>query len=120
VKIARIETYDTRQICLVKVVTDDGREGWGQTAPYHADITSQILHRQVAPYAIGANPLDIEGLVALVREKERSKRAQSGMLAISILALPNEFEVPGLPSLFLGAGYSSLGEARLERITTAA
>jgi L-alanine-DL-glutamate epimerase-like enolase superfamily enzyme len=70
VKIARIETYDTRHICLVKVVTDDGREGWGQTAPYNADIVAQILHRQVAPHALGTSALDITGFVALIIDEE--------------------------------------------------
>jgi L-alanine-DL-glutamate epimerase-like enolase superfamily enzyme len=69
-KIARIETYDTQDVCLVKVVTDDGREGWGQTAPYHADITAQIIHRQVAPHAIGADALDIAGLIGRVQDEE--------------------------------------------------
>jgi L-alanine-DL-glutamate epimerase-like enolase superfamily enzyme len=70
VKIARIETYDTRHICLVKVVTDDGREGWGQTAPYNADIIADIVHRQVAPHAIGKDPLGIDAVVAKVIDEE--------------------------------------------------
>lgn len=69
-KIARIETYDTQKVCLVRVVSDDGRDGWGQTAPYHADITAQIIHRQVAPHAIGADALDIAGLIGRVQDKE--------------------------------------------------
>jgi L-alanine-DL-glutamate epimerase-like enolase superfamily enzyme len=70
VKIARIETYDTRHICLVKVVSDDGREGWGQTAPYNADIVAQILHRQIAPHALGTSALDIDGFVATILDEE--------------------------------------------------
>lgn len=69
-RIARIETYATRYICLVRVVAEDGRDGWGQTAPYHADITAEILHRQVAPHVLGADSDDIAGLVTLVTEKE--------------------------------------------------
>ena len=69
-KIARIETYDTRQVCLVRVVTDDGRDGWGQTAPYNADITAQVIHRQVAPHAIGADALDIAGLISRIQDEE--------------------------------------------------
>ena len=69
-KIASIETYDTRYVCLVKVVTDDGREGWGQTAPYNADITASIVHRQIAPHAIGADALDIAALVQHIPEEE--------------------------------------------------
>jgi L-alanine-DL-glutamate epimerase-like enolase superfamily enzyme len=69
-KISRIETYDTPFVCLVKVVTDDGREGFGQTAPYHADIIAGIIHRQVAPHAIGADALDIPRLVGRVLDEE--------------------------------------------------
>lgn len=62
VKIASIETYDTRHVCLVRVVTDDGREGWGQTAPYNADITASVVHRQIAPIEPNSlsDPHDLE------------------------------------------------------------
>ena len=70
-KIVCIETYDTRQICLVRVVTDDGNEGWGQAAPYNADITAQCIHRHVAPHAIGTDPLAVDKLEQTVCEKER-------------------------------------------------
>ena len=69
-KIARIETWCTQFVGFVCVTTDDGREGWGQVAPYHADITTQVLHRQVAPWSIGRDALDIDGLVDLVPERE--------------------------------------------------
>ena len=69
-KIARIETYDTQKVCLVRVVTDDGRDGWGQTAPYNADITAQVIHRQVAPHAIGVDALDIAGLISRIQDEE--------------------------------------------------
>ena len=49
---------------------DSGAEGWGQTAPYHADITARVLHRQVAPHALGADPLDIDALVHRIPEVE--------------------------------------------------
>jgi L-alanine-DL-glutamate epimerase-like enolase superfamily enzyme len=39
-------------------------------SPYNADITSQIVHRQVAPWALGWSALDIEGLVDRIPEKE--------------------------------------------------
>lgn len=55
---------------MVKVTAADGATGWGQTAPYHADITAQIVHRQVAPHALGHDADDIEGLVALLPERE--------------------------------------------------
>lgn len=69
-KIQRIETFTTEFVCFVKVTSDDGAIGWGQVAPYHADITAQIIHRQVAPHALGQDALDIEYLVNLIPERE--------------------------------------------------
>jgi L-alanine-DL-glutamate epimerase-like enolase superfamily enzyme len=70
VKIASIETFATPFVGLVRVRTDDGAEGWGQTAPYHADITAQVVHRQIAPHALGADALDIDALVDRIPELE--------------------------------------------------
>ena len=84
-KIAHIETFTNEFVCFVKVTTDTGDIGWGQVAPYYADITAQIVHRQVAPYALGQSALDIEYLVDLIPEKEHKfpgsylKRAIGGL-----------------------------------------
>ena len=69
-RITVIDTFTNQFVCLVRVAADDGAEGWGQAAPYHADITAQVLHRQVAPHALGMNASDIEGLSALIPERE--------------------------------------------------
>jgi L-alanine-DL-glutamate epimerase-like enolase superfamily enzyme len=69
-KIADIETFTNEFVCFVKVTADSGETGWGQVAPYHADITAQVLHRQVAPYALGKSALDIDYLVDIIPEKE--------------------------------------------------
>jgi len=68
--IASIETFANQFVCFVRVRADDGSEGWGQVAPYNADITAQVLHRQVAPYALGKSALDIDGLVDTIPERE--------------------------------------------------
>ena len=39
-------------------------------APYQADITALILHRQIAPHALGESADDIEGLVSRIPELE--------------------------------------------------
>ncbi len=62
-KVTRIETYTTRNVCFVKITTDDGQEGIGQTAWSNADITARVLHRQIAPHVLGRNPEDIESIV---------------------------------------------------------
>jgi L-alanine-DL-glutamate epimerase-like enolase superfamily enzyme len=70
VRIARVETFGNEHVALVRVRTEDGAEGWGQVAPYHADITTQVLHRQIAPHALGRDALDIEALVDEIAERE--------------------------------------------------
>ena len=62
-EIHSIETFSNRYIGLLRVRTKDGSEGWGQVSPYNADITSLIVHRQIAPYALGSDALDIEKIV---------------------------------------------------------
>ncbi|MDW3204254.1 MAG: mandelate racemase/muconate lactonizing enzyme family protein [Alphaproteobacteria bacterium] len=69
-KITSIETFSTEFVCFVRVRTEDGAEGWGQVAPYHADITAAVVHRQVAPHVLGRDGDDIDALVDLVPEKE--------------------------------------------------
>ncbi|GAB4359586.1 MAG: galactarate dehydratase [Kiloniellaceae bacterium] len=69
-QIASIETFANQYLCFVRVRADDGSEGWGQVAPYNADITAQVLHRQVAPYALGKDALDIDRLVDRIPELE--------------------------------------------------
>ena len=69
-KIASIETFTNAFVCFVRLRTDEGGEGWGQVAPYCADITAQVLHRQVAPHALGADALDIDSLVEIIPERE--------------------------------------------------
>jgi len=69
-KIASIETFTTDFVSIVRLRCDDGAEGWGQISPYNADISAIVMHRQVAPHALGADSADIEGLVDRVLEKE--------------------------------------------------
>ena len=69
-RIQRIETYTHGGLCIVRVSTDDGHEGIGQTAPFHADITATVLHRQVAPHVLGEEAADIDRLVDRCVERE--------------------------------------------------
>lgn len=48
-KIARIETFCNEHVGFTRLTDDTGTTGWGQVSTYHADITAQVLHRQVAP-----------------------------------------------------------------------
>lgn len=69
-RIVSVESFGNADVALVRVRTDEGAEGWGQVAPYHADITAQVLHRQIAPHALGRIASDIESLVDEIPERE--------------------------------------------------
>ena len=69
-KIQRIETFATPEVALVRVTAEDGAQGWGQVSPYHADITALVLHRQVAPHALGHAEDDLLGLETKILENE--------------------------------------------------
>ena len=69
-KIQSIETFSTQYVGFVRVTTDTGAQGWGQTSTYNSDITAQVVHRQVAPNALGHHAYDIEGLIDLIPKRE--------------------------------------------------
>jgi L-alanine-DL-glutamate epimerase-like enolase superfamily enzyme len=69
-RIRTIETFSTPDVGMLRVRTDDGLEGWGQVSPYNADITATIVHRQIAPHALGQDALDIDRLIGLIPERE--------------------------------------------------
>ena len=62
-KIVRIDSYHTAWVCFVKVTVEDGSVGWGQTSPFAADMTADLLHRLVAPIAVGKDSADIESTI---------------------------------------------------------
>src|ERR1700751_6244698 len=68
--IATLETFSNEFVCFVRVTAQDGALGWGQTSTYNADITASIFHRQVAPWALGANALEIDPLIERIEERE--------------------------------------------------
>ena len=84
-KIKSIETFDTQYVGFVRVTADDGAQGWGQVSTYNADITSLVMHRQVAPYALGTDAYDIEQLMDIIPEREHKfpgsylRRAMAGL-----------------------------------------
>jgi L-alanine-DL-glutamate epimerase-like enolase superfamily enzyme len=69
-KIARLETFHDEFVCFVRVTAEDGAFGWGQTSTYNADITAQVFHRQIVPWALGADCADIAGLVHRIERRE--------------------------------------------------
>ncbi|MFM7065315.1 MAG: mandelate racemase/muconate lactonizing enzyme family protein [Gammaproteobacteria bacterium] len=69
-RIARLETFTDEFVCFVKLTSDEGDIGWGQTSTYNADITAQVFHRQVAPWALGADALEVLPLIQRIEERE--------------------------------------------------
>lgn len=84
-KIAKLETFCNEFVGFVRVTTDSGETGWGQVSTYNADITCQVFHRQVAPWALGSDALDFDDLLDVITEREHKypgsylRRAMAGL-----------------------------------------
>jgi L-alanine-DL-glutamate epimerase-like enolase superfamily enzyme len=84
-KIARLETFTTREVGFVRVTADTGDEGWGAVSTYNADITAEVFHRQIAPHALGTGALDFADTLAVIGEREHKfpgsylRRAMAGL-----------------------------------------
>ncbi len=69
-KLKSIETFSTRHVGFVRVTDEDGTKGWGQLSTYNSDISSQVLHRQVAPWTLGVEIIDLDDHLDLLTERE--------------------------------------------------
>ncbi|WP_127902918.1 mandelate racemase/muconate lactonizing enzyme family protein [Solirhodobacter olei] len=69
-KIKKLETFSNQFVGFVRLTADTGATGWGQVSAYNADITSRIVHRQVAPWVLGQGFDDLDDLLDLVKERE--------------------------------------------------
>ena len=84
-KLVKLETFANEFVCFVRATAEDGSQGWGQVAPYCADITAQVLHRQVAPHVLGMACRDIDAMLDIVRDREHKfpgsylRRAMGGV-----------------------------------------
>jgi L-alanine-DL-glutamate epimerase-like enolase superfamily enzyme len=71
-KIKSIETFTTRQLSVVRVTDEEGMRGYGQIAPYHANISALVLHQQLAPHALGAEADDPAALAdSIIRAEHK-------------------------------------------------
>jgi L-alanine-DL-glutamate epimerase-like enolase superfamily enzyme len=61
-KIKSIETFTRGSLSIVRVRTDSGQEGYGQIAPFNADISATVLHRMVAPQVLGKDPAGLDAI----------------------------------------------------------
>ena len=84
-RIQRIETFCTPLIGFVRVTAEDGTTGWGQVSTYSSDLTCEILHRQVAPWALGRGMDALEDVIAEIPLREHKfpgtylRRAMAGL-----------------------------------------
>ena len=69
-KIVKLETFTKPYVSFVKITVEDGSIGYGQMSTYHADITAQIFHKQVAPWVLGKEYFDFDDLEDFVFERE--------------------------------------------------
>ncbi|MEO1688952.1 MAG: mandelate racemase/muconate lactonizing enzyme family protein [Pseudomonadota bacterium] len=84
-KLTCIETFANAFVGFVRVTDEEGAQGWGQVSTYHSDIACEVLHRQVAPWTLGADATDLDDLLDLVTEREHKfpgsylRRAMAGL-----------------------------------------
>lgn len=57
-KIKKVQSFYRNNICVVKIISEDGAYGFGQCAPHNADITQLILHKQLCKHVIGKDDGD--------------------------------------------------------------
>ncbi|MDE0209616.1 MAG: mandelate racemase/muconate lactonizing enzyme family protein [Boseongicola sp.] len=84
-KLESIESFADEWVGFVRVTTECGLEGWGQVSTYNADITAQVLHRQVAPWMLGEELDELDHVLDRVTEREHKfpgsylRRAMAGV-----------------------------------------
>lgn len=61
-KIAKVESFLRQQLAMVRITTEDGATGWGQMAPYDANISVEALHQRVAQRVIGRDASQIDAI----------------------------------------------------------
>ena len=57
-----IETWTQGGFGVVRITTNDGKEGWGQMSPFEPETTATVLHRQVARLVLGQDPSRIDAI----------------------------------------------------------
>jgi L-alanine-DL-glutamate epimerase-like enolase superfamily enzyme len=84
-KLKSIESFSTPDVGFVRVTDETGATGWGQVSTYNSDITSLVLHRQVAPWSLGVEIDDLDAHLDLIAEREHKfpgsylRRAMAGL-----------------------------------------
>ena len=81
-----LETFSNEHVGFVRAGFRCGTAGWGQVSTYNSDITSRVLHRQVAPWLLGKDVSEeLDDLLDKVTEREHKfpgsylRRAMAGV-----------------------------------------
>jgi len=61
--IQKIETFTRGPVGVVRLTTNDGKEGYGQLSTFEPDISATLLHRHLARDVIGKDPAQIDSIV---------------------------------------------------------
>ncbi len=61
-KITKIETFLREQLAMVRVTASDGSQGWGQIAPYEANISVEMLHQRLSWIVLGKDASAIDAI----------------------------------------------------------
>lgn len=69
-RVTAIDTFSNDRICLVQATAEDGTTGWGQAAPFNADLTAECVHRHIIRHVLGFEVGDTEGLADRVLYRE--------------------------------------------------
>ncbi|MGW5351823.1 mandelate racemase/muconate lactonizing enzyme family protein [Streptomyces sp. NPDC004031] len=103
---ARMETL------LVRVVTDDGAEGWGEAlAPVGPEVVAAIVDRMLGPWLLGRDPRAVRPLWDGMRDLMRERGHLVGHQADALAALDTALwdlagRIAGLPvAQLLGGAY---------------
>jgi L-alanine-DL-glutamate epimerase-like enolase superfamily enzyme len=108
------KAWQTADVLLVKVITDDGLIGWGEAFGYNViPATKAAIDQIIAPMCIGRDPLDIELLMQEMQQKlhifGRSGPIIFGLSGIDIALWDIAGKAAGLPvHRMLGGGRPQL------------
>ena len=61
--VEKIETFTRGPVGVVRITTNDGKEGTGQISTFEPDISATVLHRHLAGQVVGKDPANIDYIV---------------------------------------------------------
>ncbi|MEM1324912.1 MAG: mandelate racemase/muconate lactonizing enzyme family protein [Bacteroidota bacterium] len=62
IKITDVKSYRFRKACFVRVETNEGISGWGESDGSNRDITPFYIEKKLKKYLVGKSPFESEGI----------------------------------------------------------